>query len=222
MGKLFTLHEATDDYVKIQKKQQEVDIVVEISTKMNKDLKPDTSIQILDHFMWTFAWGMNMSLGCKVDCVKYRSSHTIAEDLGITIGAALSKLFATKLEKEGINIHGSATFGLDEALVRAMVNYEGRRNCFISYGPDCPGARTELVEDIQTADFVAFYEGLTQGFPTTLHIDFLQGRDQHHTWESSFMAVGEAIRMAYSTNPWKIASNNPFYAEEGVAIASLV
>ncbi|ATW24957.1 hypothetical protein DCMF_09385 [Candidatus Formimonas warabiya] len=222
MTKLFTLHKESENYVKIQKYQQEVDIMVEISTVFDHNLKPETTINILDHFMWNLGWAMNMSIGCKVDVGKYRSTHTIAEDLGITFGAGLKKLFYRKMQDEGINIDGFSVFGLDEALVRAMVNMEGRRNCFITYGQDCPGSRNEICEDILTADFVAFFEGFAQGFPATIHIDLLQGRDPHHVWESAFMALGNALRAAYATNPWRIAKNNPFYAEEGMGDASLI
>lgn len=222
MGKLFTIHKETDSTIKIQKTIKEVDVLVEISTVFDENLKPDTGIDILDHFIWTFSWGLNMSIGCKVEIGKYRSEHTIAEDLGITIGAGLKKFFSKKTVEQGINTCGSAVFGLDEALVRAMVNYEGRRNCFVTCSPTCTGGQTEFVEDTQAANFVAFFEGFSQGFPATIHVDLLQGRDPHHTWESSFMALGEALRNAYATNPWKIASHNPFYAEEGTADASLI
>ncbi|MDQ0204317.1 hypothetical protein J2S01_002045 [Pectinatus haikarae] len=36
------------------------------------------------------------------------------------------------------------------------------------------------------------------------------------------MALGEALRMAYRDNPWKIVGHNPFYADEGTADASLI
>lgn len=222
MGKLFTIHEQTNDYIKIEKDIKEVNVVCEISSIFNDKLIPNTGINILDHFIWSFAWGLNMSIGCKVVCGKYRSEHTIAEDLGITLGAGLKQFFSRKIKDKGININGFSIFGLDEALVRAMVNFEGRRNCFISCSNECVGGKTELVEDTQSANFIAFYEGFTQGFPATIHIDLLQGRDPHHTWESSFMALGQALKMAYADNPWKIASHNPFYAEEGIADASLI
>ena len=222
MAKLFTLHKQTDTYIKLQKSIKEVDVVVEINTEFDDKLTPDTGIEILDHFLWTFAWGLNMSIGCKVEIGKYRSMHTIAEDLGVTLGAALKSFYQKKAVEQGINICGSSVFGLDEALARAMVNMEGRRNCFVTIAPECVGGQTEFVEDTQSANFIAFFEGFSQGFPATVHIDLLQGRDPHHAWESSFMALGEALRAAYATNPWKKACHNPFYADEGMADASLI
>lgn len=214
MGKMFTILEEKEGYIRIRKSVKEMNVVCEISQTFNSELKPDTGITILDHFVWTLAWGMNMSVGCKVACGRYRSEHTIAEDLGVTLGTALQHFFSRKLQTKGINICGNSMFGLDEALVRAMVNFEGRRNCFITCADECSGGRSEFVETTQAANFIAFFEGFSQGFAATVHIDLLQGKDPHHTWESAFRALGEALRMAYDDNPWKIAAHNPFYADE--------
>ena len=220
MAKLFTLLEENDTYLKIVKETHELKIDVELSL-VHKDLAVNTSMHFLDHMLATLSWGACMSIGCVVDTGRWRSTHTIAEDTGITIGAGLKRFFAKKLVTEGINIAGSSIFGLDESLARAMVSMEGRRNTFFSIADDCPGARTELVEDVNTQDMFSFIEGFGQGFPATIHIDFLKGRDPHHVWESAFQALGESLANAFATNPWRIAANNPYYAEEGIADAAL-
>ena len=221
MAQLFTLHEQSETHIKLQKKMQEVDIIVEVSTVFDPALGPDTTIGFLDHLIATFSWGLGMSVGCTVAAGRWRSTHTFAEDTGQTLGAALKSLYYGKMVTEGINAFGSALSGLDEALVRAMVSVEGRRNAFVTVADDCPGGRSESVEDLQSADCVAFIEGFAQGLPATVHVDLLQGRDPHHVWESAFTALGDALRHAYVTNPFRIAKNNPYYADEGVADASL-
>ena len=57
---------------------------------------------------------------------------------------------------------------------------------------------------------------------TTCHLDLLKGNDQHHSWESAFHAMGEALRNTLAENPWRVASHNPYYGEEGIADASLL
>lgn len=222
MAQLFTLHEATDTYIKMQKKTQELDIMVEISTEFNDALRPETTSDFLDHIVDTLAWGSCLSIGVKVESGKWRSTHTICEDVGITLGAALKKLFYQRLNDVGVNILGWGFGTLDEALARAVVGVEGRRNTFISVAEECPGGRLELVEDLKCADLVAFVEGFFQGFPATCHLDFIKGRDPHHVWECGVHAMGEALRMACAPNPWRIASHNPYYGEEGIADASLI
>ncbi len=222
MAALFTIHEATKDYIKIQKSTHELDIIVELSTKFRPDLRPNTTSDFLDHMIDTLAWGMCMSIGVKVVCGKWRSTHTIAEDVGITMGAGLKKLYYRLLEEKGVNILGAGFGCLDEALSRCVVGVEGRRNTFISVAPECTGGKLELVEDLRSQDMWSFVEGFFQGFPATCHLDLLKGRDPHHCWETAFHALGEALRDAMKENPWRIAKNNPYYGEEGVADASLV
>jgi len=220
MAPLFTRIKEAERYLKLQKKTHELSITVELSPDFN-NYKVDTTLTFLDHMLYTFSWGACFSIGCVVETGKWRSTHTIAEDVGITIGTGLKSFFKKAMEADGVNINGYSVFGLDESLARVMVSMEGRRNCFFHIGDDCPGARTELVEDMNSQDMYAFVEGFCQGFPGTVHMDFLKGRDPHHAWESAMHAFGEAIRMAYTRNPWRKASNNPYYGEEGIADAAL-
>lgn len=221
MAQLFTLHEQSDTRIRLQKQMQELDVVVEISTEYDAGLVPDTGVGFLDHLIASLSWGLCMSIGCTATVGRWRSTHTIAEDSAQTIGAALKYLYYRKMAAEGINAFGSAEACLDEALVRAAVSVEGRRNAYVTVADACPGGRTELVEDLKSADCVAFIEGFSQGLPATVHVDLLAGTDAHHVWESAFTALGEALRIAYVTNRFRVAKNNPYYADEGVADASL-
>ena len=222
MANLFTLHECTKEYVKIQKKTQELDIMVEISTVFNDSLRPDTTSDFLDHIVDTLAWGACLSIGVKVNCGKWRSTHTIAEDVGITIGAGLKKIYYDRLGSTGVNIIGGGCGCLDEALARCVVGVEGRRNCYIDVAEACSGGRLELVEDLRSQDLWSFVEGFFQGFPATCHLDLLKGRDPHHVWECGIHAMGEALRAAMAPNPWRTSGNNPYYGEEGIADAALI
>jgi len=220
MGKLFTLVAEKPGYLKIRKDTQELKIAVELATEF-KNLKVATTIDFFDHIIETLSWGSCLSIGCVVETGKWRSTHTIAEDVGITIGTGLKRLVAKRAKDEGININGSSVAGLDEALARVMVSMEGRRNAFFSVQEDCTAVKGELVEDMKIQDLFAFVEGFCQGFPGTVHMDFLKGRDPHHVWECAIHALGESLRQAFAPNPWRKAANNPYYAEEGIADAAL-
>jgi imidazoleglycerol-phosphate dehydratase len=117
---------------------------------------------------------------------------------------------------KGLNGAGSGLFGLDDSLARAMINIEGRRNTFIELAAS--GVRLEKVEDMLTQDCIAFVEGLSQGLGATIHLDILKGHDPHHCWESASRALGEALREVFADNSWRKAADNPYYAEEGVAL----
>jgi imidazoleglycerol-phosphate dehydratase len=158
-----------------------------------------------------------MSIGVKTQTVTtHWLTHTIAEDVGITIGTALKTLHDRIIVK-GLNGTGSGLFGLNDSLARAMISIEGRRNTFIELS--APGVNLEKVEDMLTQDCIAFVEGLSQGVGATIHLDVLKGHDPHHCWESASRALGEAFKGVFTDNSWRRAAENPYYAEEGVAIA---
>ncbi|NIS69930.1 MAG: hypothetical protein GTO12_13600, partial [Proteobacteria bacterium] len=85
MAKLFTLLEETENYVKMRKDTHELKIIIELST-IFKTLKVSTTMDFFDHMIETLSWGACMSIGCMVETGKWRSTHTIAEDVGITLG----------------------------------------------------------------------------------------------------------------------------------------
>ncbi len=93
MSKLFTMVEEKPGYLKIRKDTQELKIAVELATEF-KNLKVATTIDFFDHIIETLSWGSCLSIGCVVETGKWRSTHTIAEDVGITIGTGLKRLVA--------------------------------------------------------------------------------------------------------------------------------
>lgn len=215
LGKLFDAKELTDSYVRIVKTTKEIAIDLEVSL-IKKNTVIDTSLNFLDHMMDTLAWGACMSIGVSAKpTVSHRLTHTIAEDVAITLGVALKSLHDRRAVR-GLNGAGSGLFGLDDSLARAMISIEGRRNTFVEL--NAPGVKLERVEDMLTQDCIAFLEGFSQGLGATIHLDILKGHDPHHCWESASRALGEAIRELFADNSWRRAADNPYYAEEGVAL----
>ena len=213
MPKLWDFRDLTDSYVRLVKTTKEIVIELELGLDKKKTVV-DTGLHFLNHMMETIAWGACMSLGVKVD-TRLKLVHTIAEDVGITLGAALKGLYERK-KGTGINGTGTGLFGLDDSLARAMINIEGRKNTFI--GLRSKGTKVEKVEDMLTEDCVAFVEGLSQGLGATIHLDILKGHDPHHCWEAAFRALGEAIKQTFEENTWRRAADNPYYPDEGIAI----
>ncbi|MGQ9787916.1 MAG: hypothetical protein ACUVQM_01175 [Candidatus Hadarchaeaceae archaeon] len=213
MPKLFEIKELSDSSIRLVKSTRELDVEVEVSLEKKKT-EIATGLAFLDHMLETIAWGACMSIGAAVN-VKKKLTATITEDVGITLGTALAHLFELRA-KVGVNGAGAGLFALDDALARAMVSVEGRRNIFV--GLDAEGAKSERVEDLYTSDCVAFLEGLSQGLKATIHLDILKGQEPHHCWEAASRALGEALGAVFKKNSWRPASDNPYYAEEGLAL----
>jgi len=180
--------------VKVDRTTKETKISVNVNVIRDKSLDVDTTIPFLDHMIETLAQKANLNIGVKIDS-KVNLEHTIAEDIGMTLGNAILELFKIKLS-EGIEGFGFAKGVIDEASADATISIEGRVNYFIN------GPEFQNVDGISGCSLVAFLEGFCQGCKCTLRLDY-SGKDPHHSWEAAFRAVGYAIKNAFSKNTWR-------------------
>ena len=190
------------NHVKVQHITKETVIEAEIELgKRNPDLKEgiNTGIAFLDHMIETVAWRSCSNIGISVHSTRYELFHTIAEDAGITFGIALKKLLDNR-KSEGVEGRGSGFGLIDEALSMLNISFEGRAGCAIA---EDDIKMPEHVETTQSANLAAFLEGFAHGSGATINLKFISGKDPHHIWESAYRALGEAVRQAISSNPWR-------------------
>ncbi|MBK1735361.1 imidazoleglycerol-phosphate dehydratase [Halorhodospira abdelmalekii] len=152
-----------------------------------------SGVPFFDHMLAQIArhGGVQMQLAASGDT--WIDDHHTVEDVGITLGQALSTAWG---EKAGIERYGHAYVPLDEALARAVVDLSGRSGLVLC--ADFPRQRigtfdTELIEE--------FFLGLTRHAALTLHLDVLRGRNAHHIAEALFKAFGRALRQAVALDP---------------------
>jgi imidazoleglycerol-phosphate dehydratase len=160
----------------------------------------NTGLAFFDHMLETIAWNACLNLDVQFSHKRYRLTHVITEDIGLTVGHAVARLLRERLP-DGINGAGSGTMAIDEAIAIALISFEGRANTF--YDVPTPAGKLERVEDMLSADLYAFFDGLAQGARATIHIRSLQATDPHHLWESIFRAFGVALRTALARNEWR-------------------
>lgn len=188
--------------VTVKRKTAESAITLKLWTgKLDKDYKKEirTPLQFFNHMLEHLSWRACMNLSVAVELSDFNLTHVICEDVGICCGEAFAGLF-DKQVAEGINGSGSAVAGIDEALARCAISFEERT--LLVLDEKLSNSR-ELVEDMQSADLVAFLEGFAQGARCTLHIDLLRGSNPHHIWEAVFRSLGEALRASFSPCPWR-------------------
>jgi imidazoleglycerol-phosphate dehydratase len=149
-----------------------------------------TGIPFFDHMLTLLSRHglLDLEIVAKGD-IEVDYHHTV-EDVGITLGQALSKALG---DKTGIRRYGHAYVPMDEALARVVVDCSGRP--FLAYeaprGVEAIGLFPfQLVEEFLRA--VAVNAGLT------LHVSILAGRDAHHMAEAVFKALGRALDIAVS------------------------
>ena len=146
-----------------------------------------SGLPFLDHMLEQVAryGGFDLTLRGAGDV--HVDPHHLVEDAGIVLGQALSQALG---DRAGIVRFASAYAPLDESLARVVVDL-GRRP-FLSYNVALRGRvgalESEVIEE--------FWRALSIHLGATIHVDLIRGRNRHHIAESTFKALGLALRAA--------------------------
>ena len=177
----------------ITRKTAETDISVEINLDGTGLYNNQTGIGFFDHMLDQLARHslIDMEIRCAGDL--HIDDHHSVEDVGIALGQAIAEALG---DKKGIRRYGSCLLPMDDALVRAALDFSGR--AFMVWNVDMPTAKigtfdTELVRE--------FFQALSARAGLTLHVDALHGINSHHIAEAAFKAVARAMRDAIETDP---------------------
>ncbi|HMZ53044.1 MAG TPA: imidazoleglycerol-phosphate dehydratase HisB [Candidatus Sumerlaeota bacterium] len=172
----------------IVRKTNETDIHVILNADGSGKDKIKTGIGFLDHMLHAFAKHarIDLELSCKGDL--HIDDHHTAEDCALALGQAFEKALA---DKRGIARFGYAYAPLDEALVRAVVDFSGRPCAVVDFG-----FKRERVGDLSTEMIPHFIQSLATTAKASIHIDVLRGDNDHHRAEAAFKALALAVRQA--------------------------
>lgn len=172
----------------IKRKTEETKIRTGLNIDGNGKSDVSTGIGFLDHMLSVFAnQGMfGLVVRAKGD-LKVDEHHTV-EDAGIALGEAFKKALG---KKRGIRRYGTGEAPMDEALARVSVDLSERS--YLVFNADFSRTRvgdmsTELVED--------FFQAFARSSGTTIHVNLLYGRNNHHKIEAVFKGFGLAMRSA--------------------------
>jgi imidazoleglycerol-phosphate dehydratase len=147
-----------------------------------------TGLPFLDHMLDQVARHGLIDLEIEAEGDLDIDAHHTVEDIGISIGQALSAALG---DKRGLRRYGHAYVPLDEALARAVIDLSGRPG--LEYHVDFKRATIGVFE----ADLIReFFQGVVNHAGITVHIDALRGENAHHQAEAVFKAFGRALRMA--------------------------
>ena len=172
----------------ITRNTRETQITATVNLDGKGESKLDSGIPFLDHMMDQIARHGMIDIELKASGDLHIDAHHTVEDIGITLGMAITKAVGDKV---GIRRYGHAYVPLDEALSRVVIDLSGRPG--LSYHVNFTRARVgELDVDL----FIEFFQGFVNHALCTLHIDNIRGVNSHHQAETVFKAFGRALRMA--------------------------
>ncbi|MEE8624677.1 MAG: imidazoleglycerol-phosphate dehydratase HisB [Acidiferrobacterales bacterium] len=177
----------------IKRNTNETQIVLGVDLDGTGIAKLDTGIPFFEHMLDQVARHGLIDLTIKAKGDIHVDAHHTIEDVGITLGQAVSKAIG---DKKGVRRYGYAYVPLDEALSRVVIDFSGRPG--LEYRVEFPRGR---VGDFDVDLIHEFFQGFCNHAQATLHIDNLRGQNSHHIAETVFKAFGRALRMGLERDP---------------------
>lgn len=171
----------------------ETDVQVSLNLDGEGQCRANTGIPFLDHMLHQIASHGLIDLDIHATGDLEIDDHHTNEDVGITLGQALSKALG---DRKGIVRFGHFFAPLDEALVQVTLDFSGRPH--LSYGLQIP---TQRVGSYDTQLVREFFVAIVNHSQMTLHIRQLDGINSHHIIEATFKAFARALRMAIEVDP---------------------
>ena len=177
----------------VERNTFETKIKVTVNLDGTGEASFDTKIPFLEHMMHQIARHGMIDLHVVCDGDVEIDDHHSAEDIGITLGQAMTQAWG---DKKGLSRYGHSYVPLDEALSRVVIDLSGRPGLVMN--ADFTRAR---IGQFDVDLFFEFFQGFVNHALVTLHIDNLKGRNAHHQAETIFKAFGRALRMAVTEDP---------------------
>lgn len=172
-------------FTTISRKTKETDIQMDFNLDGKGISQIETGIGFFNHMLDSFTRHgfFDMKLNVKGDL--YVDSHHTVEDTGIVLGQAIKKALG---DKKGIRRYGFFMLPMDDALVSCAIDLSGRP--YLSYDLKFNSDRigymdTELIKE--------FFYAISYSAGMNLHINMINGENNHHIAEATFKAFAKAL-----------------------------
>ena len=178
----------TERQSNVQRKTRETSVDLTLNLDGSGRAKVATGIGFLDHMLTALAChaGFDLSLSCAGD-LEVDDHHT-AEDCALALGRAFDEALG---ERKGVARFGHAYAPLDEALARAVVDLSSRPFAKVRCGFVRP-----MLGSIATENLEHVLSSFATSARITLHVDVLEGENDHHRAEAAFKSTALALRAA--------------------------
>jgi imidazoleglycerol-phosphate dehydratase / histidinol-phosphatase len=168
------------------RKTKETDIKVELSLDGKGNSSINTGIGFFDHMLEQIARHANINLKIKVNGDLHVDEHHTVEDVGITLGNALSEALG---DKRGIKRYGYFV-PMDDSAAVCAIDLGGRT--YLNF--NCKFER-EKVGEFPTELTEEFFRGIASGLKANIYIK-AKAKNDHHKIESIFKAFAKSLNEA--------------------------
>ena len=173
----------------------ETDITVEINLDGSGRYDNETGVGFFDHMLDQLSRHSLIDITVRAKGDLHIDDHHTVEDVGITLGQALTQALG---DKRGIRRYGSCLLAMDDAQIRCALDLSARP--FLIWNVDFP---TSSIGTFDTELVRGFFQAFSTHGGITLHVDALHGFNSHHIAEAAFKSVARALREAVETDPRK-------------------
>ncbi len=179
----------------VKRTTSETDIKINLNVDGHGKSSISTGMPFLDHMLTLLAKHGLFDLEVKAKGDLHVDIHHTNEDVGITLGQALSKALG---KKTGIRRYGFSSVPMDEVLVRVTLDISGRPSIFVH---KAKGVKFSRLENYSFHDACEMLKSFCQHAGINLHIEVLAGHDSHHIIEGVFKAAAKALDVATQVDP---------------------
>ncbi len=168
------------------RRTKETDVKIELSLDGRGESSINTGIGFFDHMLEQIARHANINLKIKVNGDLHIDEHHTVEDVGITLGNALSEALG---DKSGIKRYGYF-IPMDDAAAVCTIDLGGRT--YLNF--NCKFER-EKVGEFPTELTEEFFRGLAGGLRANIFIK-AKAKNDHHKIEAIFKVFAKAFNEA--------------------------
>lgn len=175
----------------VNRRTDETDVFVQCNLDGNGNFQIETDLRFFNHMLEQLSKHSLIDLRIKAKGDSDIDEHHIVEDIGLTLGQALSRALGTR---KGISRYGFL-LPMDDTLAEVALDLGGRPylvfNCVF---------KREKLGDLPTEMVEHFFRSLSDSLKANIHINMRYSRNEHHKIEAIFKALGRALRMACEHN----------------------
>lgn len=171
----------------INRETGETKVRIELNLDDYKTTQINTPISFLSHMLQVFSFHSGFSLVVEATSLD-NDTHHLTEDVAIALGRAFKEALG---DKQGINRYGWSILPMDEALVMSSVDISGRPHSTIKLN-----FKNQLINDLPVDLIHHFFDSFAANSSITLHIQQMNGFDDHHIAEAAFKSLAHSLAFA--------------------------
>lgn len=172
----------------VSRRTKETEVGLTLSLDGTGTIRVATGIGFLDHLLTALAFHARFDLELQCTGDLEVDDHHAAEDTALALGQALRDALG---DRAGVARFGAMYAPLDEALARAVVDLSGR-----PFARTALGLTRERLGTLSCENIPHLLQSFATAAGITLHVDVLEGVNDHHRAEAAFKATALALRQA--------------------------